>query len=1270
MKPSDFVHLRCHSTYSLLEALPSPGEIVQRAKEIGSSAVGLADTGHVHGLVEFVLACRTHGLKPILGCEMPFTVRSRLEKDPQGSDGGYPMVLLAENDEGYGHLLSLVTRSALESASGEPRADFDLLREYGRGLLVLSGPIEGLIPQAALREDGKEIRRLAEAIRSCVGDGNLYFELMDIPTLPGQEEVNQQLREWGTTLGVPVVATVPCRYCRREDAEAHDALLCIQRNALLHDPARFSLLVHDLSMRPMEALHRAFSHLPEAIANTRAIAERCSVTLDLGRIHIPRFPVPAGATEASVLHDLCEQGVCRRYPRVTKAIRERLDYELTVIAQMGFSGYFLIVADFVAEAKRRGITVGPGRGSAAGSIVSYCLDITTLDPLAHGLLFERFLNPERISLPDIDLDFADTRRDEILAYVAEKYGRDHVAQICTFGTLAARAAVKDVGRAHGVSFVEMNDFAKLIPDRPGTELQQALEASPELRLAVEANDTYRQIFETARKLEGKARHVSIHACGVIITPEPITTHTALQRAPKDDTAIITQYDARSLEALGLLKMDFLGLTNLTVIQTALQIIERLTGETIDMARVSLDDPATYRLLSSGETTGVFQLESVGMRRYLRELQPSRFGDIVAMVALYRPGPMEWISHYIRRKHGGEEVTYLHPDLKGILEETYGIGVYQEQILQLAQLFAGYTLGEADLLRKAIGKKIKEEMDRHRSTFVAGAAKKGYDRRLAGQIFEQVVLPFAGYGFPKAHAASYARIAFETAYLKAHHPVAFMAALLSSDAQNTDRVSLEIAECRAMGIDVLPPDINESLAHFTVVPSAEGGGQQRVRFGLTAIKGLGESSVREILRVRSSLPGGVFTSLEQFARCVPSKLLNKKLLEALAKSGALDGFCGEPGRTIGDRGTFVEHYDRIVDFSRDAGDVGVGQVDLFAGAGQAIAEAAIEFPHTEPATAHQKLQWEKETLGLFVSSHPLAGLRSYIGRKAQLISSLTRADVGRRVTVAGLEDGVKKITTRQKETMAVLTLEDPTGKIEATLFPRTYAKFSDCLGKSDTLLVVNGTLEARNGQLQVRADVMKRASLSTLTQRAREEGLFDSAEARRGVSPRRPLSVREEVREVLDEEGNIVVVQSDAAGEGGEELGILGAWIQEGMATEGPLGQLGLSAGNGVSEDGGDGENRRGDPQEENTPPLVARAPPSGSPRASLPRISLHTVDLPREAPKQLLLDLKKLFQRFPGRERVQLRIGDTHLELPLTVTMSTILEKKVEDLLAKYKVKA
>jgi len=1230
VKPQDFVHLHTHSTYSLLEALPSPEEVVLRAKELGQNAVGLADKGYVYGLIEFYQYAEKHGLKPILGLEVYVAARTRNDRESGVDTKSYPLTLLCETQEGYANLLKLTTEAAVEGMYYKPRVDAELLTKYGKGLIALTGPITGAIGQAALAEDGERIKELTEQYKTYFGKDNVYFELMDLPNMNGQQEVNQQLVKWGKQLNVPLVATCNSHYCRREDAEAHDILLCIQKGANVSDPGRFSMRDTDFSMRSFEELEAAFAHVPEALENTRVIADRCNVSFVFGKNHIPRFPVPGGQSEEAYLTKLCEEGFKKRYPKPTPELRERLEYELSIIKQVGFSGYFLIVQDFVNEAKRRGITVGPGRGSAAGSMVSYSLGITGVDPIPHGLLFERFLNPERVTMPDIDLDFADNRRDEVLEYVRQKYGNDRVAQICTFGTLAARAAVKDVGRAFGIPFLEMNTLAKLIPDRPGTKLKDAINTS-ELRAIYDSNELYRKVIDNALKLEGKARHVSVHACGVIISPDPSTEYTALQRAPKDENIVITQYSAKPLESLGLLKMDFLGLMNLTVIQTTLEIIKRTRNKEVDISTIPINDKHTFSLLQHGDTTGVFQLESAGMRRYLRQLKPTEFDDITAMVSLYRPGPMEWIDSFIKRKHGKEKVTYVHDDLKPILEPTYGIGIYQEQILQIAQAFAGFSLGEADLLRRAIGKKIKKELDAQRDKFIKGAVAKGYEQKLAEKIFDDVITPFAGYGFNKSHAVGYARIAYETAYLKSNFSAEFMAALLSSDAQDTERVLIEIEECKAMNIDVLPPDINESLAHFTVVVP-EKDKRWSIRFGLAAIKGVGESSVYQVIAEREA--NGRFESIEDFARRVPAKILNKKLLESLAKSGAFD--------SLGERRMILDNYPLIVEYRKSSGEETGSQTDLFGALGTKMETATIDFPQTPPATAQQKLQWEKETLGLYVSSHPLAGMRKYIGRKARLIGELTSKEVGKKITVAGIQEGVKKIRTKKGDTMGIVMLEDPSGKMEVTLFPRIYSEVAPMLEQPDTVLVIGGTLDYRMGQLQMRAEAVKRASLSTMIKRAKDEGIFDEEEARTGLSITRRTFEVEEAVVAVDEEGNVIagetMVVSPVAG-GDDLLGPLGKWILAGMPTDDIIAKM-----DGTAPDAND----------------------SAETSVSSDSSDLHTVELPARASKQLLLDLKQLFQSAPGRDRVQLNIGGQLIVLPMTVDMSPVLQANVEALLGRY----
>jgi len=953
----------------------------------------------------------------------------------------------------------------------------------------------------------------------------------------------------------------------------------------------------DYSMHDPQKVIEHFKDVPEAIENTLKIADRCNVEFDFETHRIPTFPTPEGKSDLEYMRELCFQGLIIKYKLAEKgcktekdvmeskednirSLSDRLEYELKIISDMGFIGYFLIVWDFVKWAKDHEIIVGPGRGSAAGALVSYCLDITTIDPLKYNLLFERFLNPARISMPDIDLDFADNRRDEVIDYVAQKYGRDRVAQICTFGTLAARAAIKDVGRTMGVPFTKMNEFAKLIPERPGTTLEEALEKSSELRDAIEKDDTFKEVMESALKLEGAVRHVSVHACAVVIADEPLTKYTALMRPPKDEGGLITQYSAKPLEALGLLKMDFLGLKNLTILQTTLKIIERTKGDTINLKKIPINDKKAYALMARGETTGVFQLESAGMKRYLKELRPTEFEDIIAMVSLYRPGPMEWIPDYIAGKHGRKKAEYAHPSLEPILKTTYGIAIYQEQILQIAQVFGGFSLGEADLLRRAIGKKIASELEAQREKFIEGAIKKGHPKNLAIEIFEKVIEPFAGYGFNKSHAACYAMIAYQTAYLKARYPTEFMTALMSADSDNTDRIVIEIGECEQMGIRVLPPDVNESRSNFTVVEDG------KIRFGLSAIKGLGAGSVRKIIDSREA-EGRPFASLEDFAKRAPSKILNKKTIEALAFGGAMD--------TFGERRQIGLNVEAIADFARTAdGSTVVGQAGLFDEMGDEAPSDHLRLEELEPATDSQKLAWEKEYLGLYVSSHPLVGLSQFFERKVIPFEKLHSKTVGSPIRIGGMITGFRKISTKKGDMMAIIQLEDTTGKGEVVAFPKSYAKLADELIEG-RILIVHGKLEKRMGDMQVVVDNVEGMTLEELQAEAKKEGLWKDGEkvsrpSRQDVEDEEIAEV-EEVMEV--EEVQVADLENDS------------------LFT---------------------------------------------NPKA-------HQIILPRDMDKDFYETLKKLLEKNPGEDSLELVIGDRVLPLPMKVAWSEELQMQINEII-------
>jgi DNA polymerase III subunit alpha len=1196
MPEPQFAHLHLHTFYSLLDGLSPPEAYVKKAKEQGCPAIAITDHGVMHGCIEFYKACKKHEIKPIIGMEAYIAFNKLTDKRPQIDNRRTHATLLAETQEGYENLLQMATIAHLEGFYYKPRIDWDLMKKYSKGIIALSGCLQGDVPQAILNGDNEKIKEMIERFHSVFGKDNFFLEIQHHPEIAEQQTVNRKLIEIHKKEGIPIVATGDIHYVNPEDNVAQDIMICIQSGKNLADANRMSMMNADFSMKSPATFIEAFKDVPEAITNTVKIAERCNVEFDFETSRIPSFPVPEGKDPAEYLRELCYKGLIEKYKiqdsrfkiqdsrliandeDVQKLI-DRLDYELKIIEDMGFVGYFLIVWDFVKWAKDNAIVVGPGRGSAAGALVSYCLDITEIDPLKYNLLFERFLNPARISMPDIDLDFADNRRDEVINYVAEKYGKDRVAQICTFGTLAARAAVKDVGRTLGVPFVQMNEFAKLIPDRPGTTLDEALKQSPELREAIGKDDTYKQVMENAIKLEGTVRHISVHACAVVIADEPLVKYTALQHPPKDEEGIITQYSAKPIESLGLLKMDFLGLKNLTILQTALKIIDRTKGKKINLKQIPIDDKKTYALMARGETTGVFQLESAGMKRYLKELRPTEFEDIIAMVSLYRPGPMEWIPDYIAGKHGRKKAAYLHPSLEPILKNTYGIAIYQEQILQIAQEFADFSLGEADILRRAIGKKIIQELEAQREKFIEGAIKKGHSKNLAITIFEKVIEPFAGYGFNKSHAACYAMIAYQTAYLKAHFPTEFMAALMSADYGNTDRVVIEIGECEQMGIKVLPPDVNESLCNFTYA------GEDRIRFGLSAIKGLGKGSVDLIIETREK--SGPFQSLEDFARRVPAKILNKKTLEAMAFGGAMD--------SLGERKQIGLSYEAIADFAKNI-DSGyqVGQAGLF---DSMSAEEApvnnLKLEKAEPATDSEKLKWEKEYLGLYVSSHPLDGLQKFFQKKTIPLDQLSVKTVGKPIKVGGIVNNLRKISTKKGDMMAILQIEDPFGKAEAIAFPKTYPQVASV--EEDQIVLIDGILDKRMGDMQIMINKVEAMTLESLKEKAKKEKLYKEGEKVTRI-PRQELEKDDitEAEHVLDiKEEEITELASDSLFE---------------------------------------------------------------NPKA-------RQIILNREVDKSFFITLKKLLDKYPGDDQIEIIIGEKILPVPIKVKWSEELQKEVNEVL-------
>ncbi len=1047
--PSRFVNLHTHSHFSLLDGLARLEGLVDRAKSFGMNALALTDHGALYGAIEFYKACKKGGIKPIIGVETYLTDTSRHDKGGREHDKRNHLILLVKDEQGYKNLLKMVTSAYLEGFYYRPRIDFELLEKYHDGIIATSACINGPLGQAIL--EGRDPRPIAQRFLDIFGN-DFYFELQHHPHLPDQDTINSALKNLSRELNVGLVATLDSHYLTSDDADAHDVLLCLQTKKEKSDTNRMCMLGEDFSFTDGAALIEAFSDVPSAIDNTTYIADQSDLQITFGKTILPEYALPDSVTPEQELRRLCNEGIAYRYPTgSTQKIDERLAYELDVILKAGYACYFLIVQEFVSWAKAQGIVVGPGRGSAAGSIVAFLLKITNIDPLIYDLYFERFLNPERVSMPDIDLDFADTRRDEVLRYVEEKYGKDHVAQIITFGTMAARVSIRDVGRVLGVQYSFCDTLAKMIPAQ--MTLSEARAAVPELSALVANNPDAKAIMEIAEKLEGVARHTSTHACGVVVTPQPLTEYVPCQYASPDDKTIITQYSLHSVEDLGLLKIDFLGLSNLTILENAQTIVRQTRGISVVYDAMPLDDPAAYRLLQDGRTTGVFQLESAGMKRYLKALRPTEMEDIIAMVALYRPGPMDLIPEFIAGKKGVKKPHYLHPLLEPILAKTYGIAVYQEQVMRIVQDLAGFTLGEADVLRKAVGKKIAKLLAEQKEKFISGCIGKGIKKDLAIKIFE-FIEPFAGYGFNRSHAACYAMIAYQTAYMKAQYPAEFMAALLTADQHNSDRIAIEIEECRQMGITVEPPDVNESYKSFTVVKNAETGDFSIIRFGLLAIKNIGEHVVDSIVAERKER--GPYASLADFLERVPDKDINRKSLESLIRCGALDRF--------GDRNKMFYNIERLLAYHRTA--VGVTetrQASLFGSL--PIPKQALALEDAPPLDERVRLRWEKELLGLYLTEHPLKAIeplvRAYVARCGELAGKPDDA----LVRVCAIITTMKKVVTKKNETMLFAQVEDLSGSIEIIVFPGVY-KDTQAFWTDEAILAIEGRVSRKDNELKI------------------------------------------------------------------------------------------------------------------------------------------------------------------------------------------------------------
>lgn len=1038
----EFSHLHCHSHYSLLDGLPKIDELLNFAKELGMKSLALTDHGAIYGAVEFYKKAKEIGIKPIIGCELYLAFEKMWQRRPKIDDKRYHIVLLVKNEQGYKNLVKLITKSHLEGFYYKPRIDEDLLFSHSEGLVCLTGCIQGKFPRLIVEKRFEEAEKLTKKYLEVFGRENFYFELQHHPNIKEQKIANKGLLKLAKKYQVEVVATNDVHYLRPEDAKIQDILMLINTGADPNDPERLTMICDDFSMRSKERMIEDFKEIPEAIENTQKISEICTFEFKLSEIKLPKFETKNQKSPEEFLRELCLQGLEKRYSKnPPKEVIERMEYELKIINEMGFSSYFLIVQDVVNFAKKEGIMVGPGRGSVAGSLVAYLLGITNVDPLKHSLLFERFLNPERSAgLPDIDIDFADRRRDEVIEYVAKKYGRNRVAQIITFGTMAARVAVRDVGRVLNYPYSFCDKIAKLIPQ--GMSLDEALAKVPELREKYQSDEKVEKLIDIARKLEGVARHASTHACGVIISSLPLDEICPLQRASQEEKTIVTQFDMHSLEELGLLKIDFLGLKNLTLIEDTIKIVEKRHQIKIDIEKIPFDDKKTFELLQRGETISVFQLESEGMRKCLKQLKPTNFDDIVAILALYRPGPMNFISEYIERKNKKKKIEYLHPKLKPILDPTYGIPLYQEQIMEIAKELAGFSLAEADLLRKAIGKKIKNLLLEQKEKFIEGCKKNGIEEKVAKKIWEWIE-PFAHYSFNKSHSTSYAIIAYQTAYLKANFPLEFMAAVLTLELNDVERIGFLIEEVKRMGIEVLPPDINESLWNFTVVE-----GKKEIRFGFLGIKNVGKNVVVGILKERKER--GPFKSMEDFLLRIDPKVLNKKSLESLIKAGVFDRFY--------ERNLLLENLETLLEFARTK-KINHNQKTLFGSQ-----KEKLNLKPAPPASKFEKMIWEKELLGIFLSSHPLEDFKNFSKGKVEEIRSLKNLqnlNLKKMVKIGGIVSKIKKILTRGGQPMFFLDLEDLTDKIEVVVFPNILLKNPISLEKHK-IIFVSGKLEEKDG----------------------------------------------------------------------------------------------------------------------------------------------------------------------------------------------------------------
>ena len=1047
-----FVHLHVHTEYSLLDGASRIKELVQRTKELGMDSIAITDHGVMYGAIAFYKEAMAQGIHPIIGCEVYVAPQSRHERAEVDGVRYYHLILLAENEIGYRNLVRLVSLANIEVYYYKPRVDKDLLRQYHEGIIALSACVAGEIPRSILRGDPERTDEILAEYVDIFGRDNFFLELQD-HGLPEEKTVNHALRDLSKKHDIGLVATNDIHYVRAEDSEFHDILLCVQTGRTINDPNRMRFSGPDYYLKSEAEMTAIFHDYPGAVENTAKIAARCRVDFTFGELQLPFYPIPEKfADDDAYLRTLCEERLPERYSEITNEIRLRLDYELGVIHGMGYASYFLIVWDFINYARGHGVAVGPGRGSAAGSIVAYLLGITNIDPLRYALLFERFLNPERVSMPDIDIDFDDINRGRVISYVKERYGEDHVAQIATFGTMGAKGAIRDVGRVLEMSFSEVSNITKLVPSELNITIDRALKESADFRRLYDEDESVRRVIDLARKIEGLPRNTSIHAAGVVIAKEPLTNHVPVWIS---EGTLVTEFDKDDVEALGLLKMDFLGLRTLSIIEDALKNIRKSHGIDIDIDNIPLEDDLTAQMLCDGDTGAVFQMESAGMTNLVKDLQPKGFVDLIPTVALYRPGPLGsgMVTDFIDGLHGKKEVVYMHPLLEPILKETFGVVLYQEQVMQIVQVLAGFTLGQADLLRRAMGKKKHELLMAQKESFLAGCANNGIDAPLANHIFD-LLTHFADYGFNKSHSASYGLLAWQTAYLKAHYPVEFMAGVLTSIMDKTDKIPVYIRLCHQMKIRILPPDINSSAATFSIERGA-------IRFGLAAVRNVGENAIAVLEHVREE--GGPFRSLVDFCTRVDLRILNKRAIESLIKCGAFD--------SLGiDRNHLLASLNAAVtDAARRQRDLLSGQIGLFGDEAMAEIQQIGDFDDVPLCTPRERLIWEKEATGFYITGHPLEDNQETLSHLQPIgqIAAAVRRD-RQLMRVGGILTSTKRFTTKKGDTMLFADLEDFTGTLEVTVFPRVfYAHVSDL--EPDQVVVIQGRVDTAGDAPKLLAD---------------------------------------------------------------------------------------------------------------------------------------------------------------------------------------------------------